>query len=238
MTTVGEIINGALRLIGQLAEGETPSADTANDALVSFNQMLDSWSTESLAIYHVQEQAVFWPAGFMSRTFGPTGDIVGDRPTNLLPSSYFLRNGISFEIVQVSDIEYSNIARKENTSNIPSIMFVDYDMPNVRINLFPVPTETLEFRFRSPALLSQAGSLTTELVFPPGYLKAVRYSLAVELAPEFGVDLRSGSGKTVAIQAEKAKRNIKFKNRRPEQMQMPSQLINKAGKYNIFSGNY
>ena len=60
-TTAGDQINAALRLIGSLAEGETPSAATSQDALVALNQMLDSWSTERLAVYATQDQVFTWP---------------------------------------------------------------------------------------------------------------------------------------------------------------------------------
>ena len=46
-TTASDQINRALRLVGVLAEGETPSAETSQDALIALNQMIDSWSTES-----------------------------------------------------------------------------------------------------------------------------------------------------------------------------------------------
>ena len=42
MTTTasaGELIKGALRLIGQLAEGEEPSADTMQDSIMAMNQI-------------------------------------------------------------------------------------------------------------------------------------------------------------------------------------------------------
>jgi hypothetical protein len=61
-TTAGDQINGALRLIGQLAEGETPSAATSQDALIAMNQMIDSWSTERLAVFSTQDQVFMWPA--------------------------------------------------------------------------------------------------------------------------------------------------------------------------------
>ena len=61
-TTAGDQINAALRLIGQLAEGETPSAATSQDALAALNQMLDSWSIERLSVYNTQDQVFTWPA--------------------------------------------------------------------------------------------------------------------------------------------------------------------------------
>ncbi len=39
-TTAADQINGALRLIGQLAEGEVPSAATSQDALAALNQII------------------------------------------------------------------------------------------------------------------------------------------------------------------------------------------------------
>jgi len=80
MTTAGEQINGALRLLGVLAEGETPSAETSQDALSAMNQMIDSWNTERLAVYSTIDQVLTWPATQRSRTLGPTGDLVGVRP--------------------------------------------------------------------------------------------------------------------------------------------------------------
>ena len=65
--TAGDQINGALRLIGQLAEAEEPSAATAQDALTSLNQMIDSWSTERLAVFTTQEQVFSWLPGFIKR---------------------------------------------------------------------------------------------------------------------------------------------------------------------------
>jgi hypothetical protein len=39
-TSAGDQINGALRLLGVLAEGETPSAATSQDGLTCLNQMI------------------------------------------------------------------------------------------------------------------------------------------------------------------------------------------------------
>ena len=40
-TTAGDQINRALRLLGVLAEGETPSAEVSQDALIALNQMME-----------------------------------------------------------------------------------------------------------------------------------------------------------------------------------------------------
>ena len=87
--TAGQQIERALRLLGVLAEGETPSAATSQDALMALNQMIDSWNTERLSVFSTQDQIFTWPASFISRTLGPTGDFVGLRPVLLDDSTYF-----------------------------------------------------------------------------------------------------------------------------------------------------
>ena len=98
MATAGDIINGSLRLIGQLAEGETPSSETSADALAAMNQMLDSWSTERLAVYTTQDQNFTWAAAAATKTIGPSGDFIGTRPIQILDSSYFIdrATGVSY----------------------------------------------------------------------------------------------------------------------------------------------
>jgi hypothetical protein len=65
--SAGDQINRALRLLGVLAEGETPSAATSQDALVALNQMIESWNTERLAVFNTQDQVFLWPAGVATR---------------------------------------------------------------------------------------------------------------------------------------------------------------------------
>jgi len=75
MTTAGDIINGSLRLIGVLAEGETPSSETAQDALNAMNQMIQSWNIERLSVFSTLDQVINWLPGTISGTLGPSGTL-------------------------------------------------------------------------------------------------------------------------------------------------------------------
>ncbi len=65
--TANDQINGALRVLGVLAEGETPSAATSQDALTALNQMIDSWNTERLSVFATQDQVFSWTSGAEDR---------------------------------------------------------------------------------------------------------------------------------------------------------------------------
>jgi len=97
--TAGDQINRALRLLGILAEGETPSASMSQDALMAMNQMIDSWNTERLSVFCTQDQIFSWPSSEIKRTLGPSGDFVGNRPVLFDDATYFKApNGVSYGI--------------------------------------------------------------------------------------------------------------------------------------------
>ena len=235
-STAGELINGALRLIGMLAEGETPSAATADDALVAMQQMIDSWSTERLSIFTTQDQVFTWPAGQLSQTLGPTGDFIGSRPIELDDSTYFIdpSSGISYGIKIINQQQYDGIAVKTVTSSYPQVIWVNTNYPDVDMYIYPVPTRALEWHFVSVDPLTTPVTQSTVLAFPPGYLRAFRYNLACEIAPEFGVE----PSPQVQRIAMTSKRNLKRINNPGDVMSIPYSIVGTRQRFNIFAGNY
>ena len=235
-TSAGDQINGALRLIGQLAEGETPSAATSNDALTAMNQMLDSWSSERLSVFSTQDQQFTWPANTINRTIGPTGNFVGNRPVLLDDATYFRdpANGISFGIKIINQQQYDGIAVKTVTSTYPQVIWTNMDMPNMSMYIYPVPTKELEWHFISVTELVEPATLATTLVVPPGYLRAFRFNLAAEIAAEFGVE----PPPQVQRIAMSSKRNIKRINNPDDVMSLPYSIVATRQRFNIFAGNY
>jgi hypothetical protein len=234
--TAGELINGALRLIGMLAEGETTSAEASADALTAMNQMIDSWNTERLAVFTTQEQVFTWPAGQLSQTLGPSGDFIGNRPIQLDDSTYFVdtSNGISYGIKIINQQQYDGIAVKTVTSSYPQVLWINTNYPNIDMHIYPVPTRALEWHFISVDPLDQPATLSTALTFPPGYLRAFRYCLACEIAPEFGVE----PSPQVQRIAMTSKRNLKRINNPGDIMGLPYSLVGTRQRFNIFAGNY
>jgi hypothetical protein len=236
MTTAGDLINGSLRLLGVLAEGETPSSETSQDALLAMNQMIQSWNTERLAVFSTQDQVVSWPPSTISRTFGPTGDIVANRPVAIDDSTYFRdpSNGISYGLKLINQQQYNGIAVKTVTSTYPQVMWVNMTYPDVEMYVYPVPTKVLEFHVVSVEELTQPANLATDLAFPPGYLRCFRYNLACELAPEFGTE----PSRQVQRIAMTSKRNLKRINNPDDIMSMPYSIVATRQRFNIFAGNY
>jgi len=235
-TTAGDQINGALRLLGVLAEDETPSAAMSQDALTALNQMIDSWNTERLAVFSTQDQTFLWTPGLRSQTLGPTGDFVGNRPVLLDDATYFRdpQTNVSYGIKFINQQQYDGIAVKTVTSTYPQVMWINMTFPDIEMVIYPVPLRLLEWHFISVEELTQPATLATPLTFPPGYLRAFRYNLACELAPEFGVE-PSAQVQRIAMYS---KRNLKRINNPDDIMALPYSIVGTRQRYNIYAGNY
>ena len=234
-TTAGDQINRALRLLGVLAEGESPSAATSQDALLAMNQMIDSWNTERLSVFATQDQVFSWPAGEIRRTLGPTGDFVGNRPVLLDDATYYRApSGVSYGIKFINQDQYNGIAVKTATSTFPQVIFVNETFPDVEMFIYPKPTQTLEWHFISVQELSQPANLATQLHFPPGYMRAFTYNLAMEIAPEFGVE----PSPQVQRIAMTSKRNLKRINNPNDIMSLPYGVVANKQRFNIYAGNF
>lgn len=236
MTTAGEIIKGSLRLIGQLAEGEEPSADTMQDSIMAVNQMIQSWNTERLSVFSTQDQTFVWPAGQATRSIGPTGDFVGNRPVEIDDATYFKdpQTNLSFGIKLINQQQYDGIALKIVVSTYPQVMWVNNTFPNMEMTIYPVPTKALEWHIISVEELTQVTSVATDMYFPPGYLRAFRYNLAMELAPEFGVEPTP----QVTRIAMTSKRNLKRINFPGDLMAIPYAIVATRQRYNIYANNF
>jgi hypothetical protein len=239
--TAGEQINRALRLIGMLAEGETPSAATAQDSLMALNQMIDSWNTERLSVFSTIDQIVNWPVGSINETLGPSGSLVrlngtAVRPVLVDDSTYFKDpgTGVSYGVKLINQQQYNGIAVKTVTSTFPQVVFVNMTYPNIDIFIYPRPTRLLEWHFISVQELTQPANLSTDILFPPGYLRAFTYNLACEIAPEFGVE-PSPQVQRIAMYS---KRNLKRINNPDDVMSMPYSLVATRQRFNVYAGNY
>ena len=233
MATVQDALERSLRLIGQLAEGEEPSDDTLADAMEAFNTMLDSWSAERLSVFSTQDQTFTWGANVSSRTLGPSGDFVGERPVQVDDSTYFIQSNLSYTINLINEAQYNAIPQKTDTSTWPQVMFVNYTMPNIEMKVYPVPTASLAMHIISVNILTEASALSDTLVLPQGYKRAFEYNLGCEIASEFGIE----APERVTRLADVSKKVIKRINQTKDVMSMPIQILTpNSGRFNPYTG--
>lgn len=204
---IRDLINGSLRLLGVLAEGESANAAQAQDALASLNSVIDSWSTESLSVMGTTQRIVTLAVAQQVYTMGPGGDINIPRPTKIDDVSSVYPGGIGSVYLPMSEYtrdEYVAFTVIAYQSLIPLGYYINYGFPLHQLYMYPMPMAGTQLRFWTTDVLTQFTSINQAGVFAPGYEKALRYALAIELAPEYDVDPKP----VVLAQAKLAKENI------------------------------
>lgn len=205
--TALQLIESSCRLIGVLASGEQLTADEANDALNALKDLLENWSTEELSVWGRSTETFNTVAGQATYTIGPGGNWDTDRPVRIA-SAYSVFSGVSYPLLTVGQEQYDALALKTLQEPIPQQLLYVNDNPLGRITLYPVPSDAIPVVLSIDRVLDSDITLATSLVYPPGYAKALRFALAVELCPEFGQEV----GATVLQIATDAKADIKRAN--------------------------
>lgn len=187
--TVIQIITRSMRLAGVIGKGETPDDDEAQDGLIAFQDMIESWNIERLNIPYMVEETLTLSASQQTYTMGPSGDLNTTRPTRIDDSCFIRFASIDFGLTLIDQQAWNAIPAKTVQSNVPQYLFPDMQYPLVYLNFYEYPTTSgAVAHIMSWKQLQAVTTLTEALTLAPGYNRAITYNLALEYAgPEFGV---------------------------------------------------
>lgn len=242
MATALDVIVDAFAMLGVYQTGDTITSADQTLGLQVLNDMLDTWSTESLATFCILENNFPTVPGQQSYTIGPSGaNITATRPIRILedPGTAFVRdaNNNDYPIEVWPRDKWNTIGSKLVTGNIPEVLFYDPQFPLGVINLFPVPNLSgYTVYFDSYQQLGAFATVGATFAFPPGYKRAMGTNLAVELKPYY-VD---GNLDPVIIKsANETKAAIKRANRRDVFADTDDALVARSSQgYNVYSDSY
>lgn len=185
MATALEVIKRSLRLDGVYAPGENLASADANDAFTALNAMVDAWNNESLMIFNLELVTHTLVSGQLSYTIGSGGDIDVTRPQRI-ETAYINDGNTDWPMIVIKDEQYARIWDKTTQSSYPQYIYYRSSYPLGEIILWPSPDSTHTLNLSVWNQLTQFTNINTELSFPPGYLNALTYGLAVDIAPEYG----------------------------------------------------
>lgn len=185
MATVQTVINRSFRLLGVVAQGETPSASDTSDALVALNAMLDGWRNEKLMVDSFTNITVPLVNAQASYTIGATGaDVTATSPVRI-ESAYVRKSGVDYDVEQIDDTTYQGIAEKTSQSDIPEFFLFNHTNANSTLYVYPVPNEVNNLYLRVWTPFAAFASASDTFSMRPGMEETVAFNLAVVLQPEY-----------------------------------------------------
>lgn len=185
--TAVDLIRRSMYLINAVAAGEMPDTNDLNDALITLNEMLDTWNLQNLAVYGTAIES--WPLtpGQADYNWGLTAGVGGftsERPA-ILHDVTCTRGGFTTPVEIISQEQYNGISLKAISSPlVERVMYVN-SFPLGVLTCFPIPSEAVTLNMVVARQLAGPLTLSSTIAMPPGYQKALRYNLAVDLWPEY-----------------------------------------------------
>lgn len=237
MATARQIIQDAFEAIQVYTPGEICLDPDIGRGFEVLNDMIESWSNESLTTYaELQQQVVLTPNKYQY-TIGVGADIDTVRPLRILDgfgSAYILDPiGNRYPLEVIRQDRWNQIGNiNQVQANIPLYLFYDPQFPWGVVNLFPIPNIGYTAVWFSYLQFSTFPSLDVDANLPPGYTRALKRNLSVELGPYYP---EAALSQPLILAAATAKANVKRTNFRPTIAQYDSSIVSKSkASYNIF----
>lgn len=207
-----DLIKTAMRYGGVIATGETPSAAETADGLQALNDVIERWNIDRMAIYASDVVAFNTVAGINSYTMGPGGTWGSERPLTIM-DAYCTLNGVDFVMRSITQEEYNRIGLKTiGTQLVQAYTYIN-SFPMGQVLLYPTPSAVLSVKLNFTTQLSQVANSAVTLSLPPGYARALAWSMWIELASQYGQEptahaVRSAQGSYAAIKRSNHTPNI------------------------------
>lgn len=257
MATVRDLIEGSLREIGVLGEGQTATASQAWEAIQRLNRFVERLSLERLTIFRV-ERTVFTIVA--SQTTYDVGAITGYKsPPQSGPDTQVYRpifiNDVRFKdttgdpdfempLRKLTDDAYAAISMKDLTSTYPQAWYYNNKYPNGELIFWPIPTSTTlngvmyvptsfhGFGSGTPTIAQASTILADDVELPDGWEEMLTTNLAVLLCPSY-----ERAPHPVLMQAaQESLAAIKRANRRDREMSFEPGALIQSGtpRYDIY----
>ena len=224
MTTAAEIIDEAYSLIGYKDQTETLGGQDTSRGLSVLNAMIDAWNTQKHFMVSVTE--VVTSVSGLPITIGDGMMVNVTRPIDIENGSFVRINGVDFPIQWIGREEYNSLPYKQITSNVPAYGYYDANFPTGNIFLWPYPSGSVELHLQLNETNSSFADLATDYKLPPGYLKAIKYSLAEDLCPGF-----KSVPPDIAKTAFLARKAIRRTNVQVPQLESSARVLSPYGRF-------
>jgi hypothetical protein len=236
LTSAFDIITDAMRECGALGSVDTPDGNDSRDGVRKLNDILEDATLNRMMTPALLEQSLSWPAFAAFRAIGevtplPPNTYNLPRPMRIEQASYI--NPGSTSEIGIKVIQQDDFAKMRSKMELGTVRYLYYrpDMPQGTIFVLNIPVQTITLKIWYVRAFLLFENPQTQIQLLPGYRRWLKYTLAVEMAPQW---TRREASATIQRMAKQSEANIKRQNIQalhlPQDPNFPSQLTQRAGK--------
>jgi len=233
MATAQDLIKGAYRSIGVIGRGKTLSSFLGQQGLEALNQMLGMWSTQSFLIPSRTSEDIAIPSFAISFTIGTGGELNTTRPIEIV-DGYISAGGTDYPLTIFTLGEFNDITYK-NSGNLPGRMWYEPSYPLGKVFFDCKIDDAYTLHIESYKPLSSLATLSTSFSLPEGYEEAIKFNLALRLAPENG---KNPSAIVVGLATEGVKMLKSVRGRQRIPMSKLDNMLSGNNRYNVINDGY
>lgn len=180
-----DIIKSALRKLGVLAKGQTPSTEDYTDATTTLNSLIQTLATNGMPLWKRLEIE-----------FTPVLDqTTYSVPTDLKVVQVYLSDNSSGTLFELVPKSLYDINRMPNSTTGQAVhYYLDYNLNTTNVVVWPKPDQGMVDNKKINVVYQKEFdgfiSSTDTPDFPTYWTDALIYNLAVRLAPEYGLPLQ------------------------------------------------
>lgn len=185
-TSRNELIAGALRIIGAVAQGETPTTAQYTEGAEALNMLCKAWMADGMPLWVTREYT-------MSLIASTNSYIPSTKMMKVLQAyNHNLTTNIDIPMRIITRDEYNRLGNKTSSGNPIQLLHIP-GRTTSEIKVFPSPTsiEAAQNRiiltYQKP--YDDLDASSDEPEFPSEWFDALKFGLASRLAPEYGMTL-------------------------------------------------
>lgn len=195
-TSVDSLVKDAMRDLGCLRAGMTPSTDQLNEGQRAINQLAEMWLLDELMVYTTSIATYTLVAGTQNYIIGEGSGAAfsAPRPIRIEYANLVLNNvtpNVRLPIELISDQQWADVRVRGISNALPTKLYYDGGFStttgNAIIALWPPPNAAYLLELFTWQQLTGQLNLSTGYLFPPGYTLAFRKGLACQLAPMMAI---------------------------------------------------
>lgn len=185
-----DIIKGALRALSVIASGETPSASEITDGAEALNIMCKGWQAEDIGLWLIDTGTITLVADQQSYTIGTGGDLAVTKPLDIVEARFYNATAeTETRMFRMSRQEYYDLPSKASEGT-PTQYYPDRQLDLIHMYIWPVwddtTSDTIKVSVKTEVEDFDATSNTPD--FPKEWYRALKFNLALEIAPEYGIE--------------------------------------------------